>query len=177
MTWLKKDDRFPEHRKIRRLTDAAYRLHDTALCYSAKDESDGFLDESDIDEMQHGKRLRKNIAALIEAGLWEVVDGGWLLHDFLDYNPSHGRQEAKRAAARERQEKFRLKRVAEDTGNAVTNALVTRESHAPVPSRPDPSRPVPNVGVLRVVGDLTSNPDRHLSDGASRASSGLGGNS
>ena len=66
MTWLKKDDRFPDHRKIRRLTDSAYRLHDTALCYAAKDESDGFLDEADIDEMQHGKRLRKNIPALIE---------------------------------------------------------------------------------------------------------------
>lgn len=119
MTWLKKDDKFPEHRKIRRLTDAAYRLHDTALCYAAKDESDGFLEEGDIDEMQHGKRLRKNIPALIDAGLWEVVDGGWLLHDFLDYNPSHGRQEAKRAAARERQQTYRKRKPTVETDDST----------------------------------------------------------
>lgn len=38
--WLKTDDRFPEHRKIRRLSDGAYRLHHTAMCACAKDETD-----------------------------------------------------------------------------------------------------------------------------------------
>ena len=50
MTWLRKDDKFPEHRKIRRLTDGAYRLHDTALCACAKDETDGLITEEDLDD-------------------------------------------------------------------------------------------------------------------------------
>ena len=64
MTWLKTDDRFPEHRKIRRLSDAAYRLHHTALCACAKDETDGMVTEADIAEMEHGPRLRKHVPAL-----------------------------------------------------------------------------------------------------------------
>ena len=166
MTWLRKDDRFPEHRKIRRLSDGAYRLHDTAMCFTAKDEADGMITAADLDEMTHGKRLRRHIPSLVEAHLWEPVKGGWIIHDFLHYNPSHVQQEAKRAAQRERQEKFRQKRAAED-GNAVTNALVTCESHDPVPTRPDPSRPV--VGVLRVVGE-----DRDISSSSPDVSRGSG---
>lgn len=166
MTWLKKDDRYPEHRKIRRLSDGAYRLHDTALHYAAKDETDGLIRTEDIDELQHGRRLRRHIPDLMAAGLWEPVDGGWVLHDFLDWNPSHEQQEAKRAADRKRQQRFRKggARPTEDEGdgdrhgvtNGVTNAGVTHESQPPVPTRPDPSRPDPSRGVLRVVGGETS---------------------
>ena len=87
VTWLKTDDRFPEHRKIRRLTDAAYRLHHTAMCACAVDETDGLVTEADLADMEHGQRLRKHIDALVSAGLWEPVKDGWLIHDFLDYNP------------------------------------------------------------------------------------------
>lgn len=104
MTWLKKDDRFPEHRKIRRLSDGAYRLHDTALCACAKDETDGLVTESDIADMQHGERLRKYVPALVLAGLWVPVANGWRIHDYLDYNPSRAQLDDKRAADRKRQE-------------------------------------------------------------------------
>lgn len=152
MTWLKKDDGFPRHRKIRRLSDGAYRLHDTALCYAAHDESDGLIRADDIDEMEHGKRLRRHIPDLVAAGLWDEIDGGWLLHDFLDYNPSHAKQEAERKAARDRQAKARAKRLGipdpdpdEDVSrrdSRVTSPLVT----LPVPGRTDPTRPGPFVG-------------------------------
>ncbi len=159
MTWLKTDDKFPEHRKIRRLTDAAYRLHHTAMCACAKDETDGLVTEADIADMEHGTRLRKHIPALVAAGLWDEVDGGWLIHDFLNYNPSHEQQEGKRAAARERQQTWRERKKAptdddvSQRDNGVSNAFVTHLSHDPVPTRPVPSRPVPSNGVLRVVGD------------------------
>ena len=186
MTWLKKDDRYPEHRKIRRLTDGEYRLHDTAMHYCAKDESDGLIRTDDIGEMQHGKRLARHIPALVAAGLWEPVAGGWMIHDFLDYNPSHEQLEAERAAARERQKRARSKRRgvtpepddSHGVTNGVTNGDVTRESRAPVPGRTvpgrtDPYRPV--VGVLSVVGDGTAIPNRHLGDATGRAPIGLGG--
>ena len=182
MTWLKKDDRFPEHRKMRRLSDGAYRLHDTALCACAKDETDGMVTETDIADMQHGDRLRKYVPALVEAGLWEVVEGGWEIHDFLHYNPSHAKEEERRARDRKRQEDRRERQVAgrsRDDAPGITSGsrreieesdsdwsddhysnpdntrshvdvsrrdshvshgAVTRESQAPVPSRPVPSR-------------------------------------
>lgn len=150
MTWLKKDDRYPEHRKIRRLSDGAYRLHDTALCWAAKDETDGFISDDDLDEMQHGRKLRKYVPELVRACLWEPVAGGWTIHDFLHYNPSHQQLEAERAAARDRQARHRARKKGVNTDespdsnavtNAVTNGDVTRESHPPVPYRPDPTRP------------------------------------
>lgn len=148
MTWLKTDDRYPTHRKIRRLTDGAYRLHHTALSFAARDETDGLVHMVDIEEMQHGRRLAKHIPNLVEAGLWKPIEGGWMLHDFLDYNPSHAHLEAERAASRERQARVRAKRrgvTSDDTEshgvtNAVSHAPVTRESQAPVPSRTVPNR-------------------------------------
>jgi len=151
MTWLKTDDRFPDHRKIRRLTDAAYRLHHTALSFAAKDETDGLIRPDDLDEMQHGRRLAKHVESLVKAGLWEPVRDGWQLHDFLDYNPSHAQLEAERAANRERQARARARRrgvSSDDTDghgvtNGVTNGAVTRESHHPVPIRSVPDRTDP----------------------------------
>lgn len=164
MVWLKKDDNFPNHRKVRRLSDAAYRLHDTAMCYASHDESDGRITFADLDEMQHGRRLRKHVAALVDAGLWEPVDDGWEIHDFLHYNPSHAQLEAEREANRKRQARLRAKRrgvEVDDDGNGVTNGVtnggVTRESRDPVPGRTVPGRTDPTravtPGVLRVVGD------------------------
>lgn len=155
MTWLKKDDRFPDHRKIRRLPDGAYRLHDTALCACARDETDGLITEADLDEMQHGQRLRKHVPKLIDAGLWEVTSEGWMIHDYLDYNPSHAQLEAERAASRERQRRRRERYMGTDPDSApsqddvsrrdsrVSHGPVTRESQPPDPTRPDPSRPDP----------------------------------
>ena len=121
MTWLKTDDRYPEHRKIRRLNDGAYRLHHTAQCACAKDETDGLITEADLDDMQHIGRLRKYIPDLVAAGLWEVDPRGWLVHDYLDYNPSHLQIEAERAASRERQKKRRAR---------LTGTESPQENHA-----------------------------------------------
>lgn len=170
VTWLKKDDRYAEHRKIRRLTDGAYRLHDTALLACAKDETDGLVTDHDIQDMQHGPRLRKYIPELVAAGLWEVVPGGWQIHDYLHYNPSHERLELERAASRDRQMKRRqrLGDTRSTDEKTLTNAksvvdhvsildespsqgdLSRRESrvsHGPVTREsqpPVPSRPVPS---------------------------------
>lgn len=176
MTWLKTDDRFPEHRKIRRLGDAAYRLHHQALSFAAKDETDGVIHVVDVEEMQHGRRLSKHIPALVDAGLWKPIEGGWQLHDFLDYNPSHAHLEAERAASRERQARARAKRrgVTSDDAesNAVTNGVshapVTRESQAPVPSRTVPNRKKRAQPVAGAVLDLDlAAPEAAPDDGGS----------
>lgn len=179
MTWLKTDDRFPEHRKIRRLTDAAYRLHHTAMCACAKDETDGLVTEADLADMEHGQRLRKHIDALVSAGLWEPVKDGWLIHDFLDYNPSHASLVTKRAADRERQERYRKGRPQQSVTEVsrrdirVSHAFVTPPVTAPRPV-PDPTRPVPVPnGVISPpsVGG-SPNPNRPVSDAPATAHEG-----
>jgi len=178
MTWLKTDDRYPEHRKVRRLTDGAYRLHHTAMCACAKDETDGYVTVEDVADMEHGNRLRKHIDALVSADLWEEVSGGWMIHDYLDYNPSHASLVAKRAVDKARQEKYRKGRVPEttlsehqpDTRVPVDNSSDTSRRNGSVPETPSegrvsqrdnpvttplsrppvpvPSRPVPDPSVI-----------------------------
>ena len=155
MGWLKKDDRFADHRKIRRLSDGAYRLHDTALCACAKDETDGLLTEADLDDLQHSARLRKYIGELVKAGLWEPIEGGWMMHDYLHYNPSHAKLEAERAASRLRQERRRARFTGADIGDTpsqddvsrrdsrVTNGVSHGGSHATPPDPTHPTQPTP----------------------------------
>ena len=43
MSWAKLDDRFPDNKKVAGLSNSAFRLHVTALCYAADQLTDGFL--------------------------------------------------------------------------------------------------------------------------------------
>lgn len=121
MSWAKLDDRFPWHKKVRRLSDAAYRLHTTAIIYCARDETDGFVTLEDIAEMPGIKRPEKSITELVERELWDVVEGGWEVHDYLEYNPSADQQARARAAAAERQRKARERRIERDGGSDSTS--------------------------------------------------------
>ena len=122
MSWAKFDDMFPWHRKVRRLSDAAFRLHTTAIIYCSRDETDGFVTLEDIDEMPGIKGRDKSIGELVKRGLWEVVEDGWEVHDFLEYNPSADQQARARAAAAERQRKARERRIERDASGGSGNA-------------------------------------------------------
>lgn len=151
MTWARFDDTFPGHRKVRRLSDGAFRLHVTAICFVAHDLTDGFVSVEDLDEMAAVRRAETRVAELVGRGLWEPVDGGWIIHDYLHYNPAKAQVEAERQASRERQKRRREARLSASS-HGVTNGVtppeatadVPRESHPPDPTRPvpDPTRPV-----------------------------------
>ena len=105
MSWVKLDDGMPENWKIEPLSDRAFRAHVTAMCYAARTMSDGFVPEGTA------KAFAKRAPVLAElerdrwhpitgevSRLWERIPGGFLVHDFLDYNPSRADVEAKRLA-------------------------------------------------------------------------------
>lgn len=184
MAWARLDDMFPWSRKVRRLSDAAFRLHVTGIVACARDLTDGIVTPDDLDEYPPMRGIEKRLAELVSRDQWherghgcegcaQPPVGGWVIHDYLDYNPSKSDVEAERAAARDRQRRRRLARagVSPDTpvtrDSRVTHAGVTRESQTPSrptrpnPSIPDPTRPI--LGVLRSVGDgsvsSSSSPD------------------
>jgi hypothetical protein len=143
MTWARFDDGFPGHRKVRRLTDGAYRLHTTAICHCAHDLTDGRVTPEDVEDMPSIRQAEKRITELIFRDLWSVIPGGWMIHDYLDYNPSREQVMAERESARERKETWKAKRKAER--NAVPNTVpngVGNTAPYPYPSR---TRPVPVV--------------------------------
>lgn len=103
MTWARLDDGFHAHPKIDGLSLAARGLFATALSYAAHYETDGQLPERVINYHARGHAGRKALKELLEAGLFEPVEAGYSIHDYLDYNRSREEIEAERVGARSRQ--------------------------------------------------------------------------
>jgi hypothetical protein len=152
MTWARLDDGFPEHPKVIGLSDRAIRLWLTALCYCARNLTDGLVTEIALKNVARSSNLSRpnSVAtALVDAGLWERTDdenGGYLIHDYLKYNPSKVDVERERAAARDRMQRHRSKEV-----RANVPANVTGE-RSPSPSPTTTTR-------SGVVGDLDRTSD------------------
>lgn len=113
MAWVRFDDKRSVNGKLRRAGFAARGLDEAAICWSAHEEDDGFISVDDVEmlAMMHGcRKVAPVIAALVEVERWVpmVVEGetkGYLIKDFLDYNPSHADLEAQRERDRERKRK------------------------------------------------------------------------
>lgn len=111
MAWLKLDDGFAEHPKIDPLSARAFRLHVTALCLVARKLTDGHVTAKDAQVCRLLAGANKaNVAELEQAGLWETVGDGWLIRDYLDYNPSAERVKAERERWAESKRKTRSPR-------------------------------------------------------------------
>ena len=98
MTWLRLDDGFSEHRKVIDLSDAAFRLHVSALCFCARNLTDGFLSEAASHRCY--PKPKAAIAELLQAKLWTRTSSGYTIHDYLTYNPTRERVAAEREAAK-----------------------------------------------------------------------------
>lgn len=150
MTWLRIEDRFPRHRRIRglRRDTAAKWLHVCALCYCSEHLTDGHIDQLAVDQIVTDAEIPKTAAQrcinkLVNVGLWiqwtEGEESGFLIRDFLDYNPAKEAVKQRREATAERQARWRDTHrdnasgqfVSNASRNALRNALVT------------PPRPVP----------------------------------
>lgn len=107
MVWVKIDEELPFHPKVVRAGPLALALHVCALCWCNQYLTDGFVPVAIVDQLVNFKGVAEpvggvpgqfeamrdvtNIALAIrleECGMWEAVEGGWLIHDFLDYQPS-----------------------------------------------------------------------------------------
>lgn len=110
MPWVKLDDRFPSHRKVALLSDRAFRLHVSAICWCAENLTDGRIAERELALVAHVRNPKATAKQLEEAGVWDRTDGGWAIHDYLDYNPSREQVQAERKKNADRQEKFRRRK-------------------------------------------------------------------
>ena len=102
MSWVKLDDKFTGHTKVLAAGPEAAWLHIEGLCYCAQQETDGVIPDAALAHLtQFSKPKATKLAArLVEVGLWERNGTGWLVHDYLDYNPSKKELEARRETKR-----------------------------------------------------------------------------
>lgn len=170
MPWVKLDDHFDENPKVARLSDAALALWVTGLAYSNRNLTDGFIPT----QVGRGK-LRycdggtdSPIGELESADLWDPVDGGWLIHDFTDYQPTRDQVLAEREAARERKAKSRRKsrEPSQDESQRDASATSSRVTPSPVPvpdSEPDPPLPsVEEIDESLILDESRSDPNTGL---------------
>ena len=126
MTWVRIDDGMLEHPKVMRLSDAALRVHLAAMCYAARNLTDGVLERPIVKSYGWMKRVPELVAVRV----WDVHPEGWAIHDYLVYNRSREQVLAERAAWVSRQRKWRDK----DVSHGVTTPVTTPVSHGvPVP--------------------------------------------
>jgi len=98
VVWFKVDDGFHQHPKAVRAGNSALGLWVRCGSYSSRYETDGVIPAKVV----HDYGSRRDIADLIASSLLIRIDGGYLMPDFLDYNPSRDELEQKRKADRER---------------------------------------------------------------------------
>jgi len=99
MTWVKIDDGFPQHPKILKAGPLAMAMQIAALCYSARYLTDGFIpgaalgtliDLTDCYEFEkQAPTAHYEVASwLVGAGVWDVVEEGYQIHDYEEYQPT-----------------------------------------------------------------------------------------
>lgn len=98
------------------------------LGYCKEHLTDGFIPAAVVPTLAPGvKQPAKSAEMLVSAGLWESVDGGYLMHDYHEHNPTKALVEKKRKDAVERK---RRQRDREDVSQRDTR--VTALTGAPV---------------------------------------------
>jgi hypothetical protein len=149
MPWLKIDDHFADHPKVRAAGPLAVWVHLQALCYASRYLTDGFIPESVIPSLVSGLQMIEQAGdnwpdILVLEGLWERKKGGFLIHDFLDFNPSRAqilsdRERRKEAGSKGGQAsaKARGQALRQADRSATVSSTVRN-----VPNPPSRTRPV-----------------------------------
>lgn len=119
MTWVRKDDQMPINRKVSVLSDPAYRLDDEALCWASRNLTDGRVPLDELPDISR-RGIRRNADELVKRRRWHRAEdppcpseycptpgpNGWVIHDYLEYNPSREQVLKERAVKAERQKRW-----------------------------------------------------------------------
>lgn len=91
MAWVKLDDGFPEHPKVAQAGDMAAWLYICGLTYANRQLTDGFIPDAIVPRLTGLKGSAALAKRLVDASLWELAEGGYQIHDYLNYQPAAGK--------------------------------------------------------------------------------------
>ncbi len=149
MSWVRLDDGFIDHPKVVGLGDPAFRLWVSLIAYSCRHHTDGVITRVALLSTSRRigvRNLSRTRRELVACGLLEelepTTEGGHILHDFADYQPTAEQVEELRA---KRAEAGRLGglRSAESRNAAKQTKQTPSTATNPVPSRTDKRKPPP----------------------------------
>lgn len=120
MGWFKVDDQLAFHAKVMLAGNSAMGLWIRAGAWSSAHLTDGFIPThmaAAMANMANGMANPCDQDALVMAGLWDEVEGGYRFHDWEDFQPSADEEREKREKVREAR-KLAGKKGAEARWNA-----------------------------------------------------------
>ena len=110
MAWAKFDDGFADHPKVRRLSDAAFRLHVAGILYCARWLTDGVVTAEALPDLV--RRYKPSATTeLVACGMWREAAGGdaYVIHDYLEWNDSREKVERRRTRNADRIREWRIR--------------------------------------------------------------------
>jgi hypothetical protein len=160
MVWVRVDDDFPQHPKARKAGPVGMALWLAGLCYSSHYLTDGLVPVEVLSGLLplEKKELTRTVDKLVFSGLWSVAEGGYEIHDYLDYQSSRTEVLTERERVRKWRENKKRTRT-EPVRNDDAPGAVQRPTPTPIPSTknkspsggrsaspPDPEMPSGFVG-------------------------------
>ncbi len=120
MPWVRLDDAFPESPKMLAVGPLGLALQVRALCYCSRNLTDGVISRHALGILTAGvRRSRVTIEVLLRERVWAEEGDGYVVLNYLDYQPSKAEIEQKRANARDRMAKARASRDSEVRANTT----------------------------------------------------------
>jgi hypothetical protein len=142
MAWVKLEDDWYDHPKLIDLDLAVVGLWVLGITYCNRYLTDGSISKAALRRFAPTARLDQ-VAVLVDNGLWDRVDGGFQVHDYLDYQPSAALVKEQR---KRRQEAGRLGGKRSGEARASANGQANASASARTPTRPVPT-PIQSLSV------------------------------
>ena len=128
--WVKIDDQMPNDPEIDELSDGAFRLYVSALCYCQAELTDGYITASKLKRLVPNykpSQLRELTGPTLhpEGPIFAPIDDGYIIRNFTKYNKTRAHWEKRRADDAKRMADWRAARDAE-----IEAAREAMERHA-----------------------------------------------
>ena len=106
MSWIKLDDQWMDHPKIIKVGRDARDVWLASITWCAKHLTDGYFPVELLPSLAtmagiDQANVKQIAEVLLDVCLWEFVDGRYLIHDYLEYNPTKEQTAANRMARSE----------------------------------------------------------------------------
>lgn len=151
MAWARVDDGFTEHPKLAHLEAdpvlwaKTVALWMSGLLHATRNATDGVLARARIARLVPFRDALKIADQLVACGLWEDHGTYFLIHDFLDYNPSRGEREEATKRKTHRQRKWRDKARVDARVDAHVDASTAASVDGAPPRARIPAPPRPEI--------------------------------
>lgn len=137
MTWAKLSDDYPV--QTAPLSDAAFRTHTEALCWTMLRETGGRISDREVQRFAETQDPEKAVEELVRRAFWKVDGGGYLIVHHMEHQPEPDLIAKRRQNGAERARKHRRKLAGLGDNESANSAQTSVPVTAPVPSRPVPS--------------------------------------